>query len=230
MQQVRPTQRCAAAGLPGADKAEQPTAELSFISSTDGTRVSFPVRYLKDEPSYANLSSSPVVRWRRDLPPRQGQRKMVLLQISVRSRCPPQLWPPLRLHMETRTCSILMRVSPLPGRPNGRELEGFLGLISLGVIGRQGQTSGRNMVGFPRPRRGLRRPRPRRTHRVTVTHGRQLSSATWRQPTPSNIGRPVLVAHNTGHRNSSRCPPHGFAPEAVATPIVHPRGGNTARV
>jgi hypothetical protein len=53
MQQVRPTHRGAAAGLPGTDKAEQPTAELSFISSMDGSRVSFPVRYLKDEPSYA---------------------------------------------------------------------------------------------------------------------------------------------------------------------------------
>ena len=52
-QQARPPPRSAAAEPPSSDKPEQPPAALSFISSMDGSRVTFPVRHLKDEPSYA---------------------------------------------------------------------------------------------------------------------------------------------------------------------------------
>ncbi len=52
--QAQPPPRSAAAEPPSSEKTEQPPAEpLSFISGMDGTRVTFPVRNLKDEPSYA---------------------------------------------------------------------------------------------------------------------------------------------------------------------------------
>jgi hypothetical protein len=57
-QQARPTlqpgQRpSSGASNPGStDKDEQATAGWSFNSALDGTRVTFPVKYLKDEPSY----------------------------------------------------------------------------------------------------------------------------------------------------------------------------------
>jgi hypothetical protein len=51
--QAWPPPRSSAAELPSSDKTEQLPAELSFISGMDATRVTFQVRYLKDEPSYA---------------------------------------------------------------------------------------------------------------------------------------------------------------------------------